>query len=229
MAAFAHAVLGQVYARVVSPESHELRNYEAFSNNVYGEILPPFTSRLFRETGLTSARHVFVDLGSGVGNCTLQAALELGCESWGCEIMEHAAELARRQRNELAARARLFGVRLGRVRLLATDFAESKAVADVLKRADVVLVNNYVFDAELNGRLVNMFLDLRDGTRIVSLKSFVPPGHAISRYNVESPVNMLAVEEREFYSRSVSWTDNPGRYFVSTVDRSRIQRFLDGA
>jgi H3 lysine-79-specific histone-lysine N-methyltransferase len=72
-----------------------------------------------------------------------------------------------------------------------------------------------------------MFLDLREGTKIVSLKSFVPPGHNITAHNVESPINLLKVDEREFFTGSVSWTDAPGKYYISTIDRSRITKFLN--
>ena len=35
-------VVSQVYERAVGPEIEKLREYEAFSDNVYGELLPKF-------------------------------------------------------------------------------------------------------------------------------------------------------------------------------------------
>lgn len=35
-------VVAQVYERAVGPEIEKLREYEAFSDNVYGELLPRF-------------------------------------------------------------------------------------------------------------------------------------------------------------------------------------------
>ncbi|KAJ8103310.1 histone methylation DOT1 [Lipomyces tetrasporus] len=225
MATVAHEILSHIYSRIVSPYVKELRKYTAFSNNVYGELLPKFVSRIFKELELRSDQ-VFVDLGSGVGNCVLQAALETGCESYGCEMMENAAELADKQAVEFQERLKLWGIKAGLVKLITGDFLKSEEIGEVLQKTDLLLVNNYAFDAELNGNLVHMFLDLRDGTKIVSLKSFVPPGHTISSHNVESPINLLQVEEREFFSGSVSWTDAPGKYYVSTIDRGRIKKFL---
>ena len=72
-----------------------------------------------------------------------------------------------------------------------------------------------------------MFLDLKEGTQIISLKSFVPPNHVITPRNVDSPVNLLRVEEKEYFSGCVSWTNAPGRYYVATVDRSMLRAFLD--
>ncbi|KAK9321430.1 histone methylation DOT1 [Lipomyces orientalis] len=227
MATVAHEILGHIYSRIVSPHVNELRKYTAFSNNVYGELLPKFVSRIFKELELSSDQ-VFVDLGSGVGNCVLQAALEIGCESYGCEMMEIAAELADKQAVEFQERLKLWGIKAGLVRLITGDFLKSDEIGEVLQKTDLLLVNNYAFDAELNGNLVHMFLDLRDGTKIVSLKSFVPPGHTITSHNVESPINLLQVDEREFFSGSVSWTDAPGKYYVSTIDRGRIKKFLSG-
>ncbi|KAK9368272.1 histone methylation protein DOT1-domain-containing protein [Lipomyces kononenkoae] len=225
MATVAHEILSHIYSRIVSPHVKELRKYTAFSNNVYGELLPAFASKLFREVELTSSQ-VFLDLGSGVGNCVLQAALEVGCESYGCEMMDNAAKLADKQAIEFKQRLKLWGIKTGSVKLITGDFLKSEEIGEILKRTDFLLVNNYAFDAELNGSLINMFLDLREGTKIVSLKSFVPAGHNITTHNVESPINLLKVEEREFATRSVSWTDAPGNYYVSTIDRSRIAKFL---
>lgn len=221
------ALLNQVYSRVVSPRTDDLREYEAFSNNVYGELLPEFVAQLFKETDLRSDQ-VFVDLGSGVANCTLQAALEIGCESWGCEVMKTAATLAQKQKEELEERVKMFGFKTGEIRLVPTSFVHNDEIQKVISRADVVLVNNYAFDGKLNAHLIDMFLDLKDGCRIISLKSFVPPGHVISDYNIESPLNMLEVERKEFPSGSVSWTSAPGPYFISKVDRSRLQKYVEG-
>jgi [histone H3]-lysine79 N-trimethyltransferase len=218
--------LNQVYRRVVSPRSQELRDYKAFSNNVYGELLPSFVSRIFRQTGLVS-KSVFVDLGSGVGNCVLQAALEVGCESWGCEIMKTASELAELQKNELESRLKLYGIKAGPISVRSADFVNNSEIQAVIQRADTVLVNNYAFSPELNGSLVDMFLDLKDGCKIVSLKSFVPPGHTISEYNIESPLNILDVESYQFGDDSVSWTTVGGDYYISTVNRSRLSDLIN--
>ncbi|KAK9465647.1 histone methylation protein DOT1-domain-containing protein [Lipomyces arxii] len=226
MTEFTHDILSQIYSRIVSPHVQELRKYTAFSSNVYGELLPKFVSKIFAELEMTSGQ-IFTDLGSGVGNCVFQAALEIGCESYGCEMMDKAAELGEKQATEFVERLKLWGVQAGAVKLIHGDFVKTGEVSEIMKKTDILLVNNYAFDAELNGNLVHMFLDMKDGAKIVSLKSFVPSGHTITSHNVESPVNMLDVKEQEFFSGSVSWTDAPGKYYISTMDRTRVQKFLD--
>ncbi|PIG87149.1 histone H3 methyltransferase [Aspergillus arachidicola] len=197
-------ILTQIYSRTVSPRVESLRQYENGTDNVYGELLPRFISSIFKETGLKSGQ-VFVDLGSGVGNVVLQAALEIGCESWGCEMMQNACELAELQQTEFRL----------------------DSIIDVLKRADVILINNQAFTPQLNNELINHFLDMKEGCQIVSLKSFVPAGHKIQSRNLNSPINLLKVKRREYWSNSVSWTDVGGTYFIATKDSSRLRAFAE--
>lgn len=180
--------------------------------------------QVFRDTALTSS-HVFVDLGSGVGNVVLQAALEVGCESWGVEVMPNPARLADAQATEFGARCKRWGVRPGEVHLLAGDFLLSPDIDAVLRRADVVLVNNQAFNPDLNDKLLMKFLDLKEGARVVSLKSFVPSGWEIKKRNMEDPRNVLKSSRREYWSGSVSWTDRGGEWFVAVKDSSELKRF----
>ncbi|KAJ5893511.1 hypothetical protein N7495_005202 [Penicillium taxi] len=219
-------VLTQTYARTVSPRVDSLRQYENGTDNVYGELLPRFITKIFKETNLKSGQ-VFVDLGSGVGNVVLQAALEVGCESWGCEMMANACDLAELQQSEFKARCRLWGIVPGKTHLIRGDFLEQKSIIDVLKRADVVLINNQAFTPQLNNELINHFLDMKEGCQIVSLKSFVPAGHKIQSRNLNSPINLLKVQQKNYWSNNVSWTDVGGTYFIATKDSSRLKAFMD--
>ncbi|QKX58558.1 uncharacterized protein TRUGW13939_05683 [Talaromyces rugulosus] len=219
-------ILTQIYSRTVSPRVESLRQYENGTDNVYGELLPRFISNIFKETQLKSGQ-VFVDLGSGVGNVVLQAALEIGCESWGCEMMPNACKLADLQRVEFKARCRLWGIAPGKTRLVHGDFLAESSILDVLKRADVVLINNQAFTPQLNNELINHFLDMKEGCKIVSLKSFVPAGHKIQSRNLNSPINLLDVKRLNYWSDSVSWTDVGGAYFIATKDSSRLKAFAD--
>jgi H3 lysine-79-specific histone-lysine N-methyltransferase len=205
-------ILDQVYDRTVAPKVELLAKYENGTDNVYGELLHPFISDIFERTKLTSDM-VFVDLGSGVGNVTLQAALEKGCESWGCEMMENACNLAEAQKKEFTARCRLWGIAPGEVHLERGDFRKSEKTLEALKRADVVLVNNQAFTSQLNDHLVNIFLDLKIGCKIVSLKTFVHD-NKIAENDVASSI--LNVEHLTYPGGWVSWTAAPGTFCIST-------------
>ena len=220
-------ILSQSYSRTVSPQVDLLKQYENGTDNVYGELLPKFVSDILRKDTRMMSDQVFVDLGSGVGNVVLQAALQTGCQSWGCEMMENACELAELQKKEFEARCRLWGLGVGNIHLERGDFLENPVIGDVLRKADVVLVNNQAFTPDLNEALTNLFLDLKEGCLIVSLKSFVPTGHKITARNLNRACNVLEVMEKKYYSNCVSWTDAPGTYFVSKKDSSRIAAFAE--
>ena len=220
-------ILTQTYSRTVSLNIGLLRHYENGSDNVYGELLPKFISNILRRDTRLKSDQIFVDLGSGVGNVVLQAALEVGCESWGCEMMENACDLAELQEKEFRARCRLWGLCAGSVHLERGDFLENVEIGKVLKKADVVLVNNQAFTPALNEGLISLFLDLKEGCQIVSLKSFVPAGHKITSRNLYRACNVLDVVEKQYYSACVSWTDAPGTYYVSTKDSSKLRSFAN--
>lgn len=220
-------ILTQTYSRTVSPRVHMLRQYQNGTDDVYGELLPKFVSIILKKDTRLRSDQIFVDLGSGVGNCVLQAALEVGCESWGCEKMNNACDLAELQEREFNARCRLWGLSVGGIHLERGDFLKNPAILKVLQKADVVLVNNQAFTPALNEDLTNLFLDLKEGAKVVSLKSFVPHGNKISESNVHAAYNQLSVVEKTYYSACVSWTDAPGTYFVSTKDSSMVKAFYE--
>ena len=218
-------ILSQACSRTVSLRIKDLARYEAGSDNVYGELMPRFISDILKKDTHIKSDQIFVDLGSGVGNVVLQAALEVGCESWGCEMMNNYCDLAELQKAEFQARCRLWGLAAGDIHLERGDFTTNEAIFKILPRADVIVVNNQVFTPELNEKLTNLFLDLKEGCRIVSLKSFVPAGHKMTSRNLYSFANRLEVEQKEYYSGYVSWTNAPGTYYVSTKDSRKIKAF----
>ncbi|KAF2104910.1 DOT1-domain-containing protein [Rhizodiscina lignyota] len=219
----------QTYERTIAPHVAELKvpkkDLKETKNNVYGEIKPRFAHDIFRETKLRSGQ-VFIDLGSGVGNVAVQAALETGAESWGIEIMPKPAMYAVHQKHEFEARCKLWGIRPGAANLVTGDFLASPEIDNVLKRADVVLVNNRVFEADLNNKLVMKFLDLKEGCQIVSLEPFVTKDHKISERNSWDPKNLLRfVKEMHYGSDRVSWSNDPGEWWMAVKDSEPMRKF----
>ncbi|KID87413.1 Histone methylation DOT1 [Metarhizium guizhouense ARSEF 977] len=212
---FVAFILDQVYDRTVAPKVELLSKYENGTDYVYGELLHPFISKLLVEQTKMTSDQVFVDLGSGVGNVCLQAALEIGCESWGCEMMENACNLADAQIKEFEARCMLWGIKPGKAHLERGDFRKNTAIHEALKRADVVLVNNKAFTSQLNDDLVRMFLDLKLGCKIISLRSFVADFKSSHNIN-DVGSTILDVEECIYPEGFVSWTNAGGSYFIST-------------
>ena len=142
--AVALRIVEETYQRKVGPRTNELNYYQTFSDSVYGELMPPLVSRFL---SLARARPdtLFLDLGSGVGNVVLQAALQSGCTPLGVELMEKPAEIACEQRAQMMVRAQMWGVCMGDVELEHANTLENPRVNELMARADVVLVNNKVF------------------------------------------------------------------------------------
>jgi [histone H3]-lysine79 N-trimethyltransferase len=214
-----HRLIFQSYTRHISPHLDGLKKYTAFSSTVYGELKPVFLSKLFSQLYLSPQAN-FVDLGCGVGNCLLQAAAETGCTATGIEVMDHAASLARAQITDFESRMRAWGLSHGKITFLHGDILTHPSIPSLLRTATVVLCNNYAFSADLNDALLRLFLELPEGARVVSLKSFVPVGKDGRVRGGRGGVGeMLRVEIREFEAESVSWMPSGGEYFVSTVCR----------
>lgn len=218
-------ILAQVYARTVSPHVHLLKQYENGTDDVYGELLPRFTQQIFQDTNLKSDQ-VFLDLGSGVGNVVLQAALQIGCESWGVERMPNPAKLADKQKEEFVPRCKNWGIKPGSVNLVTGDFLSTPEIDAVLRRADVILVNNQAFTPELNDNLTMKFLDIKEGCKIVSLKPFISDDWKLKERTIQNPKNVLVhLAMKNYWSNSVSWTDEGGTYFIAKKDSTKVQRF----
>ncbi|KAF2468979.1 DOT1-domain-containing protein [Lindgomyces ingoldianus] len=209
-------ILAQVYQRTVSPQAHLLRKVKG-KETTYGELLPPFVHTIFHQTRLNSSS-VFVDLGSGVGNVVLQSALQTGAESWGIEVLPTPASFANEQADELRARAKLWNISLGSIHLLQGDFRKPSDIDAILGRADVVLVNNKVFPQQLNGVLLDKFLDLKMGCKVVSLASFGGGGKQGLR-NEQSIANLFDEEKFDSGTNSVSWAGESVEYFIATKAR----------
>ncbi len=76
------------------------------------------------------------------------ASLRSGCDAYGIEINHPVASLSFKQRTEFAARLRMWGLTAGKYEVLEGDFCESNDVAEWIRKADVVLVNNYIFGSD---------------------------------------------------------------------------------
>ncbi|KAG6334088.1 hypothetical protein ID866_5004 [Astraeus odoratus] len=211
-------VVEETYQRTIGPNIAKLRQYSAFSSEVYGELMPSFTTNIMIQTAL-HAGSLLVDLGSGVGNVLIQAALSTGCSAFGVEVMAGPAALARTQLEQFRTRCRMWGLRPGEVELEEGDMLTSSRVDALLPKADVVLVNNKVFQESLNAALRPKFLDLKEGAIVVSLKPFVQPNARVTERNVDDICAIFDVEERPYRSGDVSWGSGGGSYYLHRVDR----------
>lgn len=219
-------LLLRAYTRIVSPNSQKLRSYKAFTAEVYGELLPSFVSEVLTKVNLLP-NHRFYDLGSGVGNTTFQAALEFGVKfSGGCELMEHASKLTQWQLSFMNKQMKVFGLnKLPLDFALLQSFVDNELVRKEVIDCDVLIVNNYLFDFPLNVEVGKLLYGLKPGTKIISLRNFIPPRYKAG-YDL-TVFDYLTVEKHEMSDfLSVSWTANKVPYYISTVQESVRPEYL---
>lgn len=138
-------IIEENYQRSVGPNVPKLKRYEAFSSTVYGELMPSLVYEMVQITKLNE-NSLFLDLGSGVGNVVVQASLQTGCTSYGIELLPEPAAVARNMVEHLKVRCNMWGLRFGNVELEEGNMLESRRVDELIPKADVVLVDNKVFE-----------------------------------------------------------------------------------
>eukprot|EP00834_Sanchytrium_tribonematis_P000647 NODE_12_length_54577_cov_0.384100.p12 type:complete len:390 gc:universal NODE_12_length_54577_cov_0.384100:38661-39830(+) len=218
----------QCYSRIIEPKLNELSKYQAFSDSVYGEIMFSLTSQIIELTKINSTS-IFLDLGSGIGNVVCQTAGITQCEAYGIEIMANSVELSFDMANEFQTRCHHFNQPCGKIHLFKGDIFNHPNIDSLLKRATVIFVNNHVFTSQTNSQLMQRFLDLQDGCLVVSIINFAPTTPLSSRIthrNVNHIESILHVTEHDYLAEDVSWSDEPGHFYIHRVDREPLKKFL---
>ena len=149
-------ILQESYNRLIRPNAHVLKQYTPFSNNVYGELMPAFMDEIIRLTQPTSSS-LFLYLGCGVGTVITQVSLRSGCTSFGVELMPTVATLARDLMAQTLLRCNMWGIPCGTIQAEEGDMLENEKVLTLVRKADVICVNNLAFHAE------RLFLHLDTG------------------------------------------------------------------
>lgn len=70
-----------------------------------------------------------------------------------------------------------------------------------------------------------MFLDLKEGATIVSLKPFVPESFRLNESNCDSFAAIVRMTQHTYLRDWVSWKGESGRYYVQVIDRSMRVKF----
>jgi H3 lysine-79-specific histone-lysine N-methyltransferase len=105
----------------------------------------------------------FLDLGSGIGNVVVQAALLSGCNSSGVEKLQKTASIADGLHRAFKERCQMWGVQAGPTDVFEGDFTKhSDKLHSIISNADVVLANNFVFAPEREWTLFHCILYIID-------------------------------------------------------------------
>lgn len=123
--------------------------------------------------------------------------------------------------------ARAWRLPTGRIRFHQGNFLDimNTEFFSVFKESNVILVNNYAYSAATNNALVLLFQELKEGTKIISLHPFVSINHPINRRTINMPESILEAEGFKYSGDEISWTCKEGQYYISTVNRSRLEEY----
>ncbi|ESK95490.1 histone-lysine n-methyltransferase [Moniliophthora roreri MCA 2997] len=214
-------VIEENYQRSVGPHVAKLRSYEAFSSTVYGELMPSLVSSILStHCPSLGPDSLFLDLGSGVGNICVQASLQTGCKSYGIEILPNPSNVGKEMVEAWKTRCQFWGLSCGEIELEEGDFLKSAKVDELMGKADIVLVDNKVFDESLNEALRPKFLDLKEGAVVISLAPFSQCVNArVTERNIDDISAIFSTSSHAYYPGSVSWGNGGGVYYVHKVDR----------
>ncbi|TRM55344.1 histone methylation protein DOT1-domain-containing protein [Schizophyllum amplum] len=142
-------------------------------NITYGELQPHFAFMIFDEHRLGRDSTV-VDLGSGIGNLVVQAAVQTGCSAFGVELRPELACLAERIRRATVQECEERGICMGNVTLESGDMFASTLLPHWIRQADLIIVNNKAFSSELNEAIIaRLLLKAKHGASIVSTALFI--------------------------------------------------------
>lgn len=201
--------------------TRDLRKSKSGSVEVYGEVLPAFVESL-REALALNSSDVFFDLGSGIGNVVCQIASQVGCRCYGVEIRSDLHAIAEAVLVRLRNQMNLRGFRMGTIQLTNADALTQPML---LVDTTVVFLNNMGFPESMQGPLEHFFTEtLPHGSRLVTLRELFPRLGPSSFENKRFSRSFATLfkhpcESFEAAPGSVTWTNEPVKVYIYTVDR----------
>ncbi|CAL8137262.1 unnamed protein product [Orchesella dallaii] len=217
-------IIQQVYNMAVI-DPRKLNNYLPFSPEVYGEASYELVAQMIDQIEITED-DVFIDLGSGIGQVVLQMAASTRCHScFGIEKAEVPSTYARNMDYHFKKLMKWYGKAHGEYSIAKGDFL-SEELRERITSATIIFVNNFAFGPQVDHVLKERFSDLRDGTRIISSKSFGPRHFRITARNENDVGAIMHISELNLINGSVSWTNKAVSYYLHVVDRTKLEQYL---
>ena len=206
---------------VVLPHDDAIAKTKGVSNpDTYGELSYWFLTSLFAKVAL-NWRQLFVDLGSGVGNICLQAALEIGCTARGCEISQLRNNLAAPFHADLLAkcttaveRKRLTNTAAKeRLRFVEGDIFNNSEVETWIPEADLILCTNLKFPGDMNEELLMLAMQMKSGVKMATLAPLFVGSYEPGE---QSPMNHLTEERLRARKGEARWAWNAFDWYLYT-------------
>ncbi|XP_059477589.1 histone-lysine N-methyltransferase, H3 lysine-79 specific isoform X2 [Neocloeon triangulifer] len=217
-------IIQQTYNQAIE-DPDKLNQYEPFSPEVYGETSFDLVLQMIEKVCPTP-EDIFIDLGSGVGQVVLQMAAATNCKiCYGIEKADMPARYAESMDQLFRKWMAWYGKSYGNYQIVKGDFLTEENKCKIVS-SSLVFVNNFAFGPNVDHALKERFADLKDGTRIVSSKSFCPANFRITERNLSDIGTIMEVTEMDPLKGSVSWTGKPVSYFLHVIDRSKLERYF---
>lgn len=208
-------------------DAEKLNRYEPFSPEVYGETSHDMIAQILRDVP-HNKEGIFLDLGSGIGQCVLQAAASnTFAECAGIEKAETPAEYAVAMEREFEKWMDWFGKIYTRFTLEKGDFLVDEW-AEKIANADFVFVNNFAFGPQVDHQLKLRFAQMKEGAKLISSKAYCQLNFKFNSRNLSELGAMMRVTEIKPKSSesSVSWTNNAISYYCHEIDRTRLEKYF---
>lgn len=213
---------------VVDPE--KLNQYVPFSSEVYGETSFEFVAQMIDDQRTRPReKDTFIDLGSGVGQVVLQIAASVDCRKcYGIEKADVPSKFSEEMEDRFRFWMDWFGKAYTEFEIFHGDFFDQK-FDEIIKESTCLFINNFAFEPEVDHRLKLKFIDLKDGTRIISSKQFCPTKSRVTERDLSDIGSIMNVIEilPEQKQGSVSWTDKLVPYYLHTLDGSRVEKYYE--
>jgi len=170
-------IMNEAYRRTIL-NSNILNKYKGFSDEVYGEAGHDLITDLIVRVPITK-EDVFLDLGSGIGQVVMQVAAQAQAQgSYGVELADSPAtrqrcEYAKAMSSEFRSLMSSYNKVASHFELLEGSFLDAAILSDeLLSTASIIFCNNVAFGPATNQSLLLRFAVCKQGTKIVSMRSF---------------------------------------------------------
>ncbi|CAI5438476.1 unnamed protein product [Caenorhabditis angaria] len=216
------------YDCAVSTPSILNSHYKSFSSETYGETNLEQITSILNELQL-GPDDVFVDLGSGVGHLVVYtAAFTKIKKAVGIELSSvpanHAQDLQHYYKKIMAH----FGKSYSPFELHNGDFLDPKFRDLITKEATVIFINNYVFSPDLLVKISDELIsELNDNVRIVTTKEMGVLKREVNDRTSRDISSILEMRQMKSVSNGVSWTANVVKFWLHTVDKSKVFKFFE--
>uniref|UniRef100_A0A1I7XFA0 Histone-lysine N-methyltransferase, H3 lysine-79 specific n=1 Tax=Heterorhabditis bacteriophora TaxID=37862 RepID=A0A1I7XFA0_HETBA len=212
-----------IYIYAVSSARRLNSHYQPWSSEVYGETRYEQMQLIIDQLKFKES-DVFVDLGSGVGHLVLYVAGGTRVKkAVGIERAALPSEYAENMKTEFHRWMRWWKKKYRPFMLERGDFLDNKFRDLITKEATIIFINNYAFTPDLETCIKRELLsECRDGTRIVSTKSYATGTKEINDRLLNDVESILDVRQLDTVEHPTSWTDKHVPYFLHTVNRGRV-------